>query len=112
MSETRLYRAVRYVERNPVAADLWRRPEQWMWSSARARLQARDDILVRVAPMLGRVDNWRAFLAQVDRADVVAELEKLLRSGRPLGDAAFLDLVERVTGRYVRCRRSSRSKAR
>ncbi len=34
----------------------------WPWSSARAHLAGRDDQLVRVAPLLGMIGDWGAFL--------------------------------------------------
>jgi len=106
MSESHLYRAVRYAERNPVTADLCQRPEHWTWSSARAHFEARDDILVRVAPMLTRVTDWQTFLAQVDKTGVVgAKLEKHLRTGRPPDDPDFLDYVELMTGRRLRAQK-------
>jgi putative transposase len=35
--ETEIYRIIHYIENNPVAARLCRRPEEWPWSSARLR---------------------------------------------------------------------------
>jgi hypothetical protein len=54
----RLLAAVRYVERNPVAARLCRTPQAWPWSSAAAHLRGQDDGLVEVQPMLTLVDDW------------------------------------------------------
>ena len=42
MSEKHLMGAVRYVERNPVKADLVERAEDWRWSSAAAHCAACD----------------------------------------------------------------------
>ena len=42
MSEAHLMGAVRYVERNPVKADLVERAEDWCWSSAAAHCRACD----------------------------------------------------------------------
>ena len=40
MGEIHLLSAVRYVERNPVAAGLCEHSEQWPWSSANAHISA------------------------------------------------------------------------
>ncbi len=48
MDESHLMACARYVEQNPVGAKLVKRAQDWIWSSASARLAGRDDGLVRV----------------------------------------------------------------
>ena len=48
----RVLAAARYVELNPVRAALVATAAKWPSSSARPHLQARDDRLVKVAPLL------------------------------------------------------------
>jgi len=62
MDENYLLAAVRYVELNPVHADMVNQAGDYHWSSARAHLAGEDDRLVNVAPMLNRVNDWRAYL--------------------------------------------------
>ena len=62
MDEPYLLAAARYVERNPVKANLVADAADWPWSSAGADLSACDDHLVQVAPLLAIIDDWRAFL--------------------------------------------------
>jgi len=38
-------------------------PWRWRWSSVAAHVDDRSDSLVDVAPLLARVDDWRAYLA-------------------------------------------------
>src|SRR5512136_131394 len=57
LDEQYLLAAVRYVELNPVRARLVELPWQYPWSSAAAHVRGRDDVLVKVRPMLGRVEN-------------------------------------------------------
>lgn len=52
MDETYLLAAARYVEMNPVSAQLAPDAASWAWSSARAHLVGMDDGLVNVAPLL------------------------------------------------------------
>jgi len=54
--EDYLLAGARYVELNPVRAKLVERAEDYAWSSARAHLDGKDDILVKTAPMLERVE--------------------------------------------------------
>ena len=110
MDETHLIASVRYVERNPVAARLCRRPEDWPWSSAAAHLCGRNDGLVKVRPMLSRVNDWAAYLAGAGDEDIRAHISKHSRTGRPLGDERFLQALERITGRVLTYRPPGRRK--
>jgi putative transposase len=90
---------------NPVRARLVERPWQYAWSSARAHVRGRDDLLVKSGPMLERVDDWRDYLrTAVDGAD--SDLLRLHeRTGRPLGSPGFIETLEATTGRTLAPRR-------
>jgi putative transposase len=63
-TDSYFYRAVRYVERNPVRAGFVERVEDWMWSSASpiAMLQG-----IRLAPWpLPRPRDWQAYVNGVE----------------------------------------------
>ena len=90
MDDAHLMVAVRYVENNPVKAGLVDRAEHWPWSSARAHLHLEDDGLTDVATLGRHVANWCAYLeAGVEATDRDDAIEAALRSGRPLGAAAW-----------------------
>lgn len=108
MDERYLYCAVRYVELNPVRAGLCGEAEEWRWSSARAHLNRIDDGLVKVKPMLDRVNDWTGFLSSCDKESRYDDLRKHSRTGRPLGTECFLRQLEALTGRSLRCRRPGR----
>ena len=98
--------AIRYVELNPVRAGLAPSPGEYPWSSARAHLEGKDDALVRVEPMLSMVGDWAGYLAQdVDDAELSA-LRRHARTGRPLGSADFIALLEVNLGRFLRKRKT------
>ena len=99
MDEQHLLAAVRYVELNPVRAGLCESPCDWDWSSVHAHFRKKDDLLVDVAPMLQRVDDWPKFLAQPDSSERVESLRKHSRSGKPAGTDDFIGRLERLTGR-------------
>ena len=105
MDERHLLAAVRYVELNPVRAKLCSRPEQWRWSSARAHLDGSDDQLVTVEPMLRRIDNWPAYLA--DSPDDLDDhaIRRHSRTGRPGGSDEFVGRLETLTGRSLKRRK-------
>jgi putative transposase len=109
MDERYLRAAVRYVELNPVRAGLTAFAEQYPWSSARAHVEGRDDVLVQVAPMLERVPDWRAFLGEA--ADAAVEIRLHQSSGRPLGSDDFVEEIERRLGRDLKTRPRGRPRA-
>ena len=111
MDEDYLLAAVRYVERNPVIAKLCRRPEDWKWSSALAHIRGEDDALVRVEPMLDRIDRWSAYLAEAGESNEETLIEQHARSGRPLGSPIFVRKLEIITGEDLAPKRPGRKPA-
>lgn len=122
MDEAHLMAAVRYVERNPVAAGLVARAEDWPWSSARSHVagkRAAGDPLTDVAALGRYVRNWRALLRQGleagDLSDAEAAageaIEARLSTGRPLAAADWIADQEKAAGRAM-ARRKPGPKAR
>ena len=110
MDERHLLAAVRYVEMNPVHAGMVDRAEDYPWSSARAHLSGRGDGLVKVRAMLDRVGNWSEYLATGVDEGLIETLRRHSRTGRPLGDDSFLDLLESKLGKALRPRRPGRKR--
>ena len=102
MDEPYLLAAARYVELNPVRARLAVAAGQFRWSSAAAHLAGQDDRLVKVAPLLKLVHDWRAFLASGLTAEKMQLLRQHERTGRPLGAEAFMERMEAAVGRVLR----------
>ena len=102
MDEAYLLAAVRYVELNPVKANLCLMPQDWRWSSVHAHLSGQDDELVTVKPMLDRVSDWYAYLNEKPDADVEDLLIKHGCTGRPLGDNRFINKIESLVGYSLR----------
>lgn len=70
-AELNLFRAMRYVERNPVRARLAQRAEEWPWSSASRGAQAR----IPVTPWPdGKTDDWLAFVNQEEGSNELEDL--------------------------------------
>jgi len=107
MDDAHLLTAVRYVELNPVKAKLAARAEDWAWSSARAHVRGRADGFTDLRGLAGVHRNWRAMLRHgLEAGDLGAEeaaaIERRLRTGRPLGDEAFVAALETATGRSLK----------
>ena len=102
MEERYLLACARYVELNPVRAGLVKKPEDWGWSSARAHMKGKDDILVQAKPLLDIVTKtWKKFLS-FDLQDFEMELfRKHERTGRPLGEDSFIEKMEVLLGRQL-----------
>jgi len=110
MDDYYLQAVVRYVEMNPVHANMVKRPEDYAWSSARAHLAGMDDQLVHVAPLLERVRHWQTYLSSGLDDAVVASLRKHTKTGRPLGEDTFVDMLELKLGRILRPLKQGRKK--
>ena len=92
---------------NPVKAKLCRMPQDWNWSSANAHLTGRDDLLVKIEPMLDRIADWCRYLASdCEICDEI--LDRYSRTGRPLGDARFVSRLESLTGAVLAGKRPGR----
>jgi len=99
MDEPHLCAAFRYGALNPVRARLVARAEEWLWSSAQAHLAGQDNAIVKVAPALDRVGDFKAFLGdEFDEAFTYAALRKAESVGRPVGSAEWLADMEAKTG--------------
>lgn len=102
MDEAYLFAATRYVELNPVRAGLVDRPEAWPHSSAAGHLNGAGDRLLTREPLSSMVADWRGFLALSVEEAMLATFRRHERTGRPLGDAAFLARLERLLERPLR----------
>lgn len=97
--------AVRYVERNPVAADLVRRAEDYRWSSAAAHCGMRAEPLLASASessVLKGIANWSSWLAIGVPDDCRRLLQRNSRLGLPCGSDKFVEQLEKLAGRELR----------
>ena len=76
--------ALRYIELNPVRANLVPRAPDWQWSSAAVHCGA--------APVLA--DHWSAYLQTIEGECSLAAIRDSTYSGRPLGSAEFTRALE------------------
>lgn len=106
-SERYLLTCMRYIEMNPVRAEMVAHPGDYPWSSYRANAQGNPDILVTSHSLyrrLGRTDEERQsayrqlFRAQIPKTDVNA-IRNATNKGWALGDSRFSAKVEALTTR-------------
>jgi len=101
LDEAHLIAAARYIELNPVRAGLAASPGDYPWSSAAAHLAGKDDRLVQTAPLLEMVPDWAGFLLQTSGDNLGPQLHRHERTGRPLGDQAFIAKLESMIQRRL-----------
>jgi putative transposase len=101
MDDGHLIAATRYVALNPVRARLVARSEDWKWSSVRAHLDGRDDGLAVVKPLLDRIPDFAALIANNGDDASFAALRAAEHTGRPLGNKDFIEGLERILGRRI-----------
>jgi putative transposase len=95
---------LRYIEANPLRAGMVADPADYRWSSFPHHGLGRDDPLLSPFPEwghLGRTEaerrrRWRAKVRATQRAGELTAVRDSLRSGRPLGEAGW---VERIAER-------------
>jgi putative transposase len=89
---------LRYVERNPLRANLVERAEEWSWSSLHARMSGSEKYQKMLCDWpIDRPVDW---LRRVNRPQTAAEEEAIahsIRRGNPLGNERW---IEQMAGRY------------
>lgn len=114
LDEPYLWAAIRYVERNPVRARMAERAESYPWSSAGAHCGLRSDPVLTLKPLwqrrFERISDWSAWLAEGDEEHSLEMLRRHADKGLPCGSTAFIETLEKVTGRPLRYRPQGRPK--
>lgn len=105
-ADSYLLTCMRYIELNPVRANMVRSPSAYRWSSYRANGQSQVDELIAPHPLylaLGRTAAQREeaykalFKAHVD-AEALNDIRAAWQSGTPLGNDLFRAKVEAKLG--------------
>ena len=85
-------------------------PWYYKWSSAGAHVRGCDDNLVHVLPFLEIVEDWRGFIGEDVSTEEMGCFRLHERTGRPLGDEAFLEGVEGLVSRVLRRQKPGQKK--
>lgn len=106
LDESYFWRAIRYVERNPVRAGLVARAEDYPWSSAAAHCGLADNPLLEPLPAENfiRQSEWSRWLSGEDGEDLPV-LRAATASGRPCGAPDFIERVSTLIGRPLHAKR-------
>ena len=102
LDERHLYAGMRYVENNPVRAQIVRRAEKYQWSSARSHVKKLPDPVISGDCYLTKeIKDWPAYLREKEDSALVDELRKNTKTGRPCGDETFIRRLEKSFGRRL-----------
>jgi putative transposase len=97
-----LLTCMRYIELNPVRADMVNTPSMYQWSSYRSNAQGKHDIAVTQHPLykklgrnsMERMQAYKAlFKAHIDQVEH-DKIQKAYQTGTPLGNDYFREKIE------------------
>jgi putative transposase len=90
---------IRFVETNPSRSGLVSLPEDYPWSSARRHISGDGPKVLSVPrALIESIGDWRAFLENRGQDALLHRIRECLKTGRPAGNAAFIDEMEAVLG--------------
>ena len=113
MDEAYSYKALRYIELNPVRAKMVRHAEDYKWSSAAAHLDGKDPsglLDLEDWKSSGWRQHWKEELHRKDNPGEIESFRLHVRTGRPLGTDSFISKLETMTGRRLRAEPVGRPK--
>ena len=103
MDEAHLGAALRYVALNPVRARLAVRATDWRWSSTRVLAGLDDhDGVTHKAPVLERYPDFAGMIEAGEDEVLSQRLRRAETIGRPLGGDAFVEQLEKASGRVFK----------
>jgi len=102
LDELHTYRAIRYVERNPVRAGMVAKAEDYPWSSARAHVTGESNTLLQDNNWFRKnTEDWSGYLAEGEDNVWIQSIRHASHSGIPLGATDFITRLETQLGRKL-----------
>jgi putative transposase len=92
-----LLTVLRYVERNPLRANLVGRAEDWDWSSLRTRLDAQPEAILARSPV-SLPSHWRTWVNEAQSEAELAGLRRSIDKGTPYGSGHWTRLAAKRLG--------------
>ncbi|MDX8395003.1 MAG: transposase [Mariprofundaceae bacterium] len=107
-----LWSAIRYVERNPVRANMVEQAEDYRWSSAATHCGLKDDAVLghrdKWESMLIAPEDWSDWLAVEEKSERLDVLRKHVEKGLPCGSEGFVKTLGNKIGRILEVRTQGR----
>lgn len=99
MDEAYCYATVKYVENNPVRANMVSSAQHYHFSSAKYHVYNRSDNLVVRCFLQDKIHDWKAYLNE--EINDLDQIRKHGKTGRPLGSKEFIEKIEKTLGRII-----------
>ncbi len=113
LDDAHLYRAIRYVENNPVRAKITRKAWEYEWSSAKEHVEDGRKPLINISKYKniksGR--EWKEYLAETD-CEMAEEIRLKTNRGLAVGTDKFIETLEGKLNRSLKCVRQGRPRKR
>lgn len=104
LDEPHLMVAAKYIERNPVRANVVKKPWEWKWSSTLAHT-AKEGSLIRLKNLFKIIDmsyeSWKQYIDSEEEEKTLDNIRRHTLTGRPLGSMAFIENLEERFGRRL-----------
>ena len=104
LDDAHLYRAIRYVERNPVRAKVVKHAWEYQWSSANEHVGRSNAGVIRLSKKfkLIRADEWKEYLKEKD-LETCDEMRIKTMRGLVVGREIFVKKLENKLKRSLQC---------
>jgi len=104
LDEAHLYRAIRYVERNPVRAKMVNHAWEYPWSSAKAHVGEGGQPPIELSRRVDFVkqEEWKEYLTEGDE-EIVREMRLKTGRGLVVGTKNFIEQLEKRVDRSLQC---------
>jgi len=104
----------RYIERNPLRANLVKKPCLWSYSSARIHCGIDQDDPLGTNQLFTYIEKnpkeWKKFIEAPDNPDGIKGIREKTRAGRPLGPNDFIEKLEGQLKRVFKLKPKGRPK--
>jgi putative transposase len=98
LDEEHLYQAIRYVELNPLRANMVLNLEDYYWNSAYFRLTWNTAYKLDSIDNYFEITDWKTYLQEPLDEEKIAQLRTHTKTGRPLGNEKFIQKLEKKLG--------------
>jgi len=101
LDDVHLYRAIRYVENNPVRAKIVKKAWDYKWASASDHTGERKKPLIKLKDTRDRKD-WKEYLQEND-SEMTEDIRIKTNRGLAVGTDKFVKKLEKLLNRSLQC---------
>ena len=114
LDEQHMIACARYIERNPLRANLVRKPCLWPYSSAKIHCGINQDDPLGTNQLFDYIEKgpkgWKEWIEAPDNSNEIRGIREKTRTGRPLGTNDFSERLEGQLKRVFKLKPKGRPK--